>query len=84
MNELINNPIFIGLCCGIISILFNYLDSKIIKKKKSKKDYIKILIVTTISVSIVIFSFNIIKKSSIRKINETVKPVKLETGIADF
>ena len=88
----LNNPIFSGIFGGIISIILFYIDSKITKVKKEKKEYIKIFLVTTIIIGTIIYLLNIdniniesIKKKVSSNIRyESCEPSLPDTGLPSF
>ena len=56
---LLNNHYLSGVLCGILSVIFFIIDSKITRKPKEKKEYIKIFVITTVIVGILIYLINI-------------------------
>ena len=87
MNNLLENTFLVSFLCSILIIFFNFLDSKITKKKKTKKEYFKIFVISFISISITLYTINIIKKynlTNVKEIKTTAEPIHLDTGIPDF
>tara|TARA_B100001248_G_scaffold249031_1_gene221862 strand:- start:898 stop:1173 length:276 start_codon:yes stop_codon:yes gene_type:complete len=91
MNILIlKNPFVSAFISGTIITLLFFIDSKIIKKKKEKKEYIKIFLFVSLIVGILIHIMNIhklfVENKVLKKVEPVVKEVKktLDTGIADF
>ena len=94
--SILKNPIVSAFISATIITLLFFIDSKIIKKKKEKKEYIKIFVFVSLTVGILIHIMNIhelfgeihpVKSVEIAETVETVvKEVKktLDTGIADF
>jgi|TARA_R110001599_G_scaffold287233_1_gene489764 uncharacterized membrane protein len=92
--DFLKNPFISGIISASVVVILFLIDSKIVKKKKEKKDYIKIFIFVLLSVSVLIYIMNIHGLFTNNKILEKVEtsielPVKeikraLDTGIADF
>ena len=91
--SILKNPIVSAFISATIITLLFFIDSKIIKKKKEKKEYIKIFIFVSLTVGILIHIMNIhelfgeIKLvKPVETVEAVVKEVKktLDTGIADF
>ena len=57
--NLLNNHYFSGILCGILSVILFIIDSKITRKPKEKKEYIKIFVITGVIVGTLIYLINI-------------------------
>jgi len=95
--SILKNPIVSAFISATIITLLFFIDSKIIKKKKEKKEYIKIFVSVSLTVGILIHIMNIhglfgeiqivnAVETGKEAVKEVVKEVKktLDTGIADF
>jgi hypothetical protein len=82
------NPLISGGICSVIILILFYIDSKIIKKQKEKKEYIKIFLFVFITVSLLIYIMKIhnLFVEDISIINKTpkIQTKVLDTGMADF
>lgn len=93
--DFLKNPFISGILCSIIVMIFFYIDSKIVRKKKEKKEYFKIFLFVSLTIGVLIYIINIhglfVEGKKIESINTTIqKPIikeikkSLDTGIADF
>ena len=91
--SILKNPIVSAFISATIITLLFCIDSKIIKKKKEKKEYIKIFVFVSLTVGILIHVMNIHELfgeihlvKTAETVETVVKEVKktLDTGIADF
>ena len=93
--DFLKNPFISGILCSIIVMIFFYIDSKIVRKRKEKKEYFKIFLFVSLTVGVLIYIINIhglfVESKKIESINTTIqKPIikeikkSLDTGIADF
>lgn len=89
----LKTPLIFGSITSIIVVILFILDSKITKKKLTKKDYFKIFLFVFLTNALLMYFMNInnlfnnIPVQNVKEsISENVKKVKetLDTGIADF
>ena len=59
MINYLTNPLISGIISGILSILFYKLDSKITNTKKSKLEYLKIFIISSIVTGLIVYILSI-------------------------
>jgi hypothetical protein len=91
----LKNPFISGGICSIVVMILFYIDSKITRKKKEKKEYFKILLFVSLTIGILIYIIKIHGLFAKDEIAETIqkgieKPIlkeikkNLDTGIANF